>query len=169
MIILISSPMPRSGKDTVAEYLEKEYGFYRTAFADPLKELCVDYFKWDGVKDTKGRNFIIGIAQAVKNIDPYFWVKKTYEQIKRKDVTNRDIVISDLRFEEELWILSQPEFTNEKKVIIGVERGDKTPKGVSQVDYLKIEKDVIIDNSKDFNHLFNQVDILIENTQRRDI
>jgi len=30
----------RVGKDTVAEYLKKQFGFTQYAFADPLKEAC---------------------------------------------------------------------------------------------------------------------------------
>jgi hypothetical protein len=169
MIILISSPTPQSGKDTVADYLVEKYGFYKVAFADELKLLCSDYFNWNGVKDNNGRKLLIDVAQAAKNIDPNFWAKKTYKNIKDNGLENRDIVVSDFRFEEELWILDQPEFADEKRLIIGVERSDKTPKGVSQEYYSVMDKNIILDNSKDFDFLFKQVDAAIDRVKEGQI
>lgn len=34
----------QSGKDTAAEHLIEEYGFVRYAFADPIKDACIDAF-----------------------------------------------------------------------------------------------------------------------------
>ena len=48
MIIgLTGNPPAGSGKDTVADYLVKEYGFCKVALADPLKRICADVFGWD--------------------------------------------------------------------------------------------------------------------------
>ena len=48
MIIGITGQPPAgSGKDTVADFLVKEYGFVSVAFADPMKRICADVFGWD--------------------------------------------------------------------------------------------------------------------------
>ena len=46
MIVGVSG-LKRSGKDTVAELLVKEYGFERYSFADPIKEAMSIVFDWD--------------------------------------------------------------------------------------------------------------------------
>lgn len=40
MKVIAISGYKRSGKDTIADYLVKNYGFSRVSFADPLKDLC---------------------------------------------------------------------------------------------------------------------------------
>lgn len=44
MIIIAISGWKRSGKDTVSEYLTKEFGFTRVSFADPLKDMVAEEY-----------------------------------------------------------------------------------------------------------------------------
>lgn len=74
-----------SGKDTVAEYLEKDYGFHTVAFADNLKKLCMEVFglTHDDCYDQKAKKekfkhairilpgHIDAIIQYVQNVDGY--------------------------------------------------------------------------------------------------
>ena len=100
-----------SGKDTAANYLEKEFGFYRVAFADILKMITsIKYhFPLELTKTQEGKNTIIN-GQTVR-----YWL--IYEAKKTRDVdTNyysriicqlilqhpdEHIVISDWRYVEE--------------------------------------------------------------------
>ena len=67
--IFLISGKARSGKDTVFNLFEDILGrdrVKRWAFADYLKEICSDYFYWNGVKDDKGRNLLIKVGQFLR-------------------------------------------------------------------------------------------------------
>ncbi|MGH2331175.1 hypothetical protein [Thermoanaerobacter mathranii] len=64
LIVLISG-YAGSGKDTFADFLIKHLpGAQKYAFAESIKKIARKYFKWDGIKDEKGRNLLIGIGAA---------------------------------------------------------------------------------------------------------
>lgn len=112
----------RSGKDTVASILVKEYGFRRIAFADVLKQVAEDidpiilergedlvelsYFlewndhDWEDVKSLPSvRRFLQNLGVAVRNVDPQFWVRNSGIM----DVTpEENVVVSDVRFPNEV-------------------------------------------------------------------
>ena len=53
----------RSGKDSLAGFLKKEYqkAFKKAAIlhiTEPLDELCKNYFGWDGKEETKPRELM---------------------------------------------------------------------------------------------------------------
>ena len=61
-VYLISGPA-RNGKDTIGDFLEKEYkemGYKvcRTQIAKYLKMYIKDYFGWDGSEETKPRELL---------------------------------------------------------------------------------------------------------------
>lgn len=121
MIIGLSG-VARSGKDTAAVYLEKEYGFQRVAFADKLKEIAlvlnpyvpgvyagyhtmqemVEQYGWDELKDRSpdARRFlqVLGTEVGRNMFGEDCWVNLAlYENGKPKD----GIVVSDVRFPNE--------------------------------------------------------------------
>lgn len=87
--IALSGKM-RSGKDTVADYLEMHHGFLRLAFADKLKEVAMDLFGMTG----KNRALLQAFGWRMCQIDRAVWVKHVLDKIPLA----RSVVVSDLRF-----------------------------------------------------------------------
>jgi hypothetical protein len=112
-----------SGKDTVANYISQGWNFYHISFASPLKEACRVIFDWtsdhtDGkLKEIVDERWGISPRQAMQLIGTEFGQKilcDNCEMFKNKTgrslwvkraldgVDNRNVVISDVRFQHEL-------------------------------------------------------------------
>lgn len=72
----------RSGKDAVAEYLARKYGYTRFAFGDELKRYYHELF---GPTETKPREGYQWFGQVMRERDPDIWVRKCFEVIKNLD------------------------------------------------------------------------------------
>ena len=104
------------GKDTVADYLVKKYGYYKLSFADPLKQLCSLIFKlnndqlygnkkeiFDDYWKTTPRKILqmMGTDLCRKHISKNIWINIMEKRIKNiNSVIN--IVIADVRFQNEV-------------------------------------------------------------------
>jgi|WetSurMetagenome_2_1015567.scaffolds.fasta_scaffold532931_2 hypothetical protein len=67
--IILLNGKAQSGKDTVYNYFEEildKNKCHRFAFADYLKEICKQYFYWDGKKDDQGRWLLINVGQILR-------------------------------------------------------------------------------------------------------
>ena len=133
----------RSGKDTVADILVKEYGFTKYAFADPIKEICKTTFFWDNERiDGKDKEVCdpqwgLSPREAMQRIGtelfqtelgeylPKFkdtnkrliWVRRFqywYENIN----DNQNVVVSDVRFLHEYEALK-----NMNSTLLKIDRG----------------------------------------------
>lgn len=120
MIIGLSG-IKGNGKDTVADYLVSKYHFQKLSFAYYLKKILKILFKFNEeqlngklkqVKDEKWNItprecmeffgttiFRQHIQQLISSIDDNFWIKLMEQSIK--NCKNKNIVISDIRFENE--------------------------------------------------------------------
>lgn len=119
----------KSGKDTVAGYIESKYGFQRLAFADALKSLCsqkhnlpLTYFYNQDLKDTNingktPRKIMIDEAAEFRSkFGEDVFVNIIFDRIKK--FPHKDYVISDMRFYNELrrvrvvggtsWFIARP-------------------------------------------------------------
>lgn len=112
----------RSGKSEIASILTSDYGFEKVSFADPLKRLADDMFRYlyepiyapcpfsdDGkriVDYRKPRKLLQELGQSMRAIDEDVWIKKaeaTVEALENYRST-QGIVIDDLRQpNEEIW------------------------------------------------------------------
>jgi len=111
LLIGIAGPA-RSGKDTVAWHLCREYGFMRTAFADQLKAILLPLFGWDErhkngyLKEEVDPYWGFSPRQAYQKfgtefgraLNPDLWVLMMHHQLQHYG--NR-VVISDVRFPNE--------------------------------------------------------------------
>jgi len=113
--ILLLSGYARSGKDSVANLLEEEYGYRRFAFADALKDMVaattgISVTLFHSVqKDTpigtlgfEGktyRDLLIEIADQKRAIDPDVFSRVVATQIIASDAAR--VVISDWRYKRE--------------------------------------------------------------------
>lgn len=120
MIIGLSG-WARSGKDTIADYLEKERGFVKIAFADPMREALykldpyiqvgefnrvslassVNHFGWETLKDLSEdvRPLMqrLGTEVGRNMFGEDFWVNLTMQIAENCE----NVVISDCRFVNE--------------------------------------------------------------------
>lgn len=129
-----------SGKSTAAAHLVKEYGFVELTLAGPLKDLCAKFFGWDRDRldeleykeeqdpllpeDWTRRRVLQHVGtQGMRAIDPDVWVKKVLRQMDviwcDDDATNIPIVISDVRFPNEVKLIQA-----NGGIIVRVERID---------------------------------------------
>lgn len=138
------------GKDTVADFLVDTYAYNKYAFADPLKRGCMEMFglNYDQVYETKEvldeywgitpRYILqtIGTDLVRENFDKNFWVLRLEKDIKKKILSN-NIVISDVRFQNEVDMIRKY-----NGIIIKVERETHyvdvhiSEKGLDDYDYL---------------------------------
>ena len=116
-VVIAISGKAGSGKTTVAGYIQQwakdEYCEGRLySIAWKLKEIATEVFKWNGEKgqgDKKdsGRNLLINIGNAFRDIRPNVWIDFLIQRIRQEQpMTNRDFshvfyIIDDLRFQNE--------------------------------------------------------------------
>jgi len=119
------------GKNTVSDYIVKKYGFKEISFSEPLKEICRILFgfneqqlfgnkkedidaKW-GISPRKAFQFIGTdvcrkyISNLIPDIGDTFWIKCIMVRINEilKINPNENIVISDVRFQNEIDLLNE--------------------------------------------------------------
>lgn len=100
----------RSGKDTVGDFLKKEYGFKTFAFAEGIKFVCGS-LGLEPDDNGKPRALYQGVGQDLRKYDPNVWVEYTLRKIN-KHCTDRDnIVITDVRQPNEVEALQAAGFT----------------------------------------------------------
>ena len=89
-----------SGKSTLANYLkEKNNSIYITTFASKLKEIAKDLFDMQ----QKDRQLLIQIGKKMREIDPGVWINATIREANK----HKNVIIDDIRYENELLILKK--------------------------------------------------------------
>jgi hypothetical protein len=121
----------RSGKDTIGNYLVENCGFVRVAYADALKEACIQIFGFsndqvygDELKEVIDEDwghtprellqkvgtelFRDTLPKLCKNISNDIWIKSVKRKIKNlsKQGYNK-FVITDVRFQNELDFIKE--------------------------------------------------------------
>lgn len=167
----------RAGKDTMAEYLQCEFGFVRLPFADPLKMAAQNIFgltdaqTWDDeVKETKIDHWGMSPreifqklgTEAVKGtFGSEVWIKRwmiTYELIKGTDT----VVVPDVRFDLEASVIR-----SRGGIIVEIRRGTglegETAQHVSEQG-LTLVPDFVIENFGTKKELYASLDALVEGT-----
>jgi hypothetical protein len=99
MKIIAFTGLAQSGKTTAANVIP---GVKILSFADPVKQIALSCFNWDGVKDEKGRKLLQVIGtECGRAYDYDIWVKKMKEQIAIYAPIYKNIAIDDCRFDNE--------------------------------------------------------------------
>jgi hypothetical protein len=115
-LIMLSGYL-QSGKDTVGEYLCANYGFFRVAFADCLKDEVADQYqlprsdldtpsgkaKIDPATGETFRDLLIQHGQMRRSEDPNYWIQRVLQRLKESKRTR--IVITDWRFPNEHQVM----------------------------------------------------------------
>src|SRR5690606_10137132 len=115
-----------SGKDTVGHTLESLKGYARAAYADPLRQAAeeinpyipepldagaphgwrrglIKRHGWRGAKDGNPwvREFLADLGNAIRDLDPDFWVRLAEERIRWLLVDSPGVTVTDVRFPNE--------------------------------------------------------------------
>ena len=101
------SGLKRSGKDTIGEHLVSKYGFYRYAFADKLKEVAKELFPEEFKKTDKPVELLQWLGDKMRERDPKVWVKYVVRQIGEERGPEDNIVVTDVRYPNEVSILKE--------------------------------------------------------------
>jgi hypothetical protein len=105
MKIIAFTGYAKSGKTTAANYIP---GAKILSFADPVKQIALTAFNWDGVKDEKGRRLLQVIGtECGRAYDYDIWVKKMRELIKKVAPIYEIIAIDDCRFDNEAELVRE--------------------------------------------------------------
>jgi hypothetical protein len=157
-IVLISGHAG-SGKDTFADFLIKYLPDARKyAFADSIKEIARKYFDWNGIKDRKGRQLLIGIGAAGREENLHVWTERVIEKIE-KDRPGI-AVISDWRFKHEYEKMKEV-FGMENIMTVRIQKeGIKVIDDISEHDLDDfLDFDFIIQNNGSLQELEKQAEV----------
>lgn len=110
MRLFLISGKSRAGKDTFADFMigilkENNKKVIKTQMSKYLKYYIKDYFGWDGKEETKPRTLLqmLGTDIIRKKLNhPLFFIKRTLEDIEIMKHFFDYIIISDVRFPEEI-------------------------------------------------------------------
>lgn len=178
----------QSGKDTIAEYLVKEHGYVRYAFADPIKKACQEIFgftdeqSWGSKKEDIDKFWDVAprkIFQVFgtelfqyelqKHVPEFvkfgrtFWSQcfLRWYQIESTKNPNIKVVITDVRFPFESGIVKKLDGS-----IIKVTRYNPTEEYVdshpSEVEMDSIKWDYFIENNSTIDELNIKVDGILK-------
>lgn len=124
MKVICISGLARAGKDTLASMLKDELEkngnrVLITHFADLLKFIAKEFFKWNGEKDSEGRRLLQYIGTDVIRKDkPDYWVDFIIEILKWFPEWDY-VLIPDCRFPNECENFKENSFNT---ITIRVER-----------------------------------------------
>lgn len=164
----------RSGKDTIAKYLEK-YGFIRIAFADTLKEVCKLVFHFtdeqvygDDLKEVVDefwhhtpRDILqkVGtdlfrerLPELCSNISNNIWIRSA--ERKMKDLISKGynkFVFTDVRFPNELEFVKKLDNSVSWKVIRPNLKNQDNHSSEKNIDELSC--DIVINNNSSLQDL----------------
>ena len=171
----------RHGKDTIANYLVKKYSFEKKTLAGPLKEICRILFGFNNeqlygnlkedideywnVSPRKMYQFIgtdlfrKQFTKICPQIKDRFWIEIVKKQII--DSTANNIVLSDIRFPNEVDLVDELNGINIKVVRPSIKSKDLHE---SETKILSIKNyDYIVINNGTINDLHNKIDNIINN------
>ena len=176
--VIAVSGYKRCGKDTIAEYLVRNYGYKNVKIAETLKRVCQIVFglndeqldgskkeeideRW-GIAPRKIMQFIgtevmqYQIQQLLPGIGRTFWIRSL---ITKYSNTNEPIVISDLRFKHEYEELrkafgSRAYFFQVKKALNDKDLDEHS----SETEWMNIPYDFQLSNNGTIEDLYIQVD-----------
>lgn len=166
MIIMLCSNVPGAGKDTVANLLSKKMNAKIGSFASPIKELA-KLGGWDGKKDDKGRELLIGIGEIFKKYDKHTWSNMLYNKIF--PMIENNIIISDFRYVCEIDFIEKIS-RYATVLVIGIERDGIEMNEIvkeNQSEYSKLPKNFIIKNNGTLSDLEYEVEKILNQIRRR--
>jgi len=164
-----------SGKDTVASHLIRRHGFYRMAFATPLKDVCATLFllSEDQCHDpsqkeetdprwglSPRRLFQMVGTDWVRAWRQDFWVDRMRMDIEASRIHYPRIVVADVRFENEKNLIESM-----GGIVIGITRDscqEKEDQHPSETECKQLLTDLdTIRNDGSIEELYDRVDSIL--------
>lgn len=164
-----------SGKDTMADYLVKQYEFKQFTYAEPLKKICQELFSLTDeqvncphlkeVIDERWGKTPREILQQIgtdlfrKHYDENIWVNILKEKIKL-DVKTKNIVVSDIRHQNELDNITQ----FENCVVFHIERPSlqNTDTHSTENNVFHYSNIITIKNDSTIEHFYTKINNELE-------
>jgi hypothetical protein len=165
------------GKDTVAQYLVHYYDFIQHAFAAPLKKACQVLFlleseqlhvnrlkeqedpRWG--KSPRQMMQLVGTDLFRQHVDQDFWVKHMEYWLDKHMTTDTNIVISDVRFQNEADLIRQ------KGGVLWMIKRDTFEQDVHESETQHIHPiDTTLTNTTSLDDLYTQVNIALYSTHQ---
>jgi hypothetical protein len=129
-VIAIYANSPKAGKTTVAETFAQNGNYTILSFASPLKEMLTVFLRNMGVEDTEkyfynpkykdapipgigwhctARHLMqtLGTEWGRKNINTSVWIASMYNRIQAAFAEGFDVIVDDMRFQNEYNMLAQ--------------------------------------------------------------
>lgn len=178
MALIVISGLARVGKDTLGEYLKKNFkdNYFTMAYADALKRKCIQDFDlsreqvYGDLKEVPDKRYRkrtdkdeeaywtpreilqhMG-TEAYRAVDNRFWIKQLFKYIDRNNLKN--VIITDGRFPDEIDIVKERGGTH-----IRVERHhDIKVHGKNHASETSLNDDIVIDYLVDNNGTFNELE-----------
>jgi hypothetical protein len=163
----------RVGKDTVADYLAKQYGFLKSSFAGPLKRAAKEMFglsdaeMMDGVKEdvipywgySPRQMFqLLGTEGGRMVFGDDLWLKRWKKFVLDFGATSH-IVVTDVRFENEAALIRELGGTLIHVTSIRASTLTTTAKAhASEAGVKFLPGDILLDNSSSFPPLYREID-----------
>ena len=170
----------RSGKDTVANFIQSNYNYKHFKIAHCLKHVCKYLFdftdddmesdtkdivneKW-GVTPRKVLQFIgtelmqYRLQELMPGIGRDFWIRKCIQQIES---TDDNIVISDLRFIHEYEALKRM-YGDRLCVVKILKTIEKKDDHESETEWERIHADYAVQNDSELEQLYMNVNIFMK-------
>lgn len=178
MIIAVTG-LAGSGKDSVAKYIEKRTGtFYRTKFVQPAinwiietyqlaNEQEYDQFKRSTFVSTdgmtiSGRVTVREVGMLMRKHNPSFGT----DWILQQEQKHTNVVISDLRFQNELDFLRQK---TDPVIVIQVKRSTQQESStnsqhISEKGFAPHQVDYVIENDGSLEDLYRKTEEILNET-----
>ena len=169
-VIYLTGGKAGSGKDTMADYLCKNYGCKRLAYADALKDYTSEKYNIDrNLFDTQEgkmkvikvndseltiRQLLINVSLEKKINNENLWIDIVIQKILDSD--NEFIVISDFRYPAEYYELTK-KFDNVSTIKI-VRNNVNLINDHSETALDAFDFDCIIYNNSDLKSLYSTID-----------
>ncbi|MEC0370024.1 hypothetical protein [Paenibacillus chibensis] len=163
----------RAGKDTIAEYLEDEYGFLRYAFGDGLRDICGRLYPEQFAGGAKPRALLQSFGEYARTHDPNVWVNDMFRRISHNEYTRyQPIVVSDVRQPQEYTALQSAGYVLIRVTAPDAVRIDRAIKSGDKFSYADLmhrtetalddyPADITVDNGGTLDELYAQIDEIV--------
>jgi len=175
----------RSGKDTIADFLVRQYGYHKISIADPLKDACKVLFgftheqingqskdipseDWYNLTPRQILQFFgtemmqFRLQELMPKCGRMFWIKRMCKEIDGRKLDK--IVVPDVRFVHEYNELIKV-YGVKNVEVIKVSReicGNSGDLHVSETEWQKIEANYFVSNNDTVNALFEKIDNIMK-------
>lgn len=169
------SGLKRSGKDTIGNYLIQNYACKRYAFADEVKRLAKELFPEEFVQNDKPVDLLQWLGNTMRQRNPDVWINKLSTKILLTKDPVPNIVVTDVRYPNEVQALKNLGFTIVKvqvPVEVSIERSKATEVNFTEELLLHESEqlaqsneqyyDYVIENTGTIEELYSKVEEMVE-------